>query len=359
MRRKLWASVTIGACAVAIVASAAPMLANAADHADAPGNLVSPSGRRDADINDVYAFGTARNRTAFAFTTHPAVGVLSPSAYGTDVEYKLNIDRNGDAIEDQVYSFKFRAPDANGVQRFKIKRTEGGRTTRIGESSTNTSVELAGGVKVFAGLRSDPFFFDLDAFKHVVAGDPSRSFCDAGTTDFFSAFDTNAIVVEVRNSNLPKRVGVWASTQAGGKLIDQMGRPAINTVFNKGTDKDDFNRTRPSDQATAFGGKFLNNVKNTLGAFSGLDSEGAYSASQLDTLAGVLIPDVLPYDIGTPTVGALNGRALADDVIDNELNLVTGGFAFAGRNGTGAVPSDCVAAHTDYLTSFPYLGMPH
>ena len=42
-----------------------------------------------------------------------------------------------------------------------------------------------------------------------------------------------------------------------------------------------------------------------------------------------------------------------------ELNLVTGGFGFAGRDGTGGIPSDCISAHSDYLASFPYLGTPH
>ena len=54
-----------------------------------------------------------------------------------------------------------------------------------------------------------------------------------------------------------------------------MGRPAINTVFNPKADKNDFNQTPPAQQATAFGGKFVTNVVNTLQFFSSLDSEGS------------------------------------------------------------------------------------
>ena len=50
-----------------------------------------------------------------------------------------------------------------------------------------------------------------------------------------------------------------------------MGRPAINTVFNTslvdpsaGTTKNQFNTTPPSQQRTAFGGKFRTNVITTL-----------------------------------------------------------------------------------------------
>src|SRR5437016_126788 len=72
-------------------------------------------------------------------------------------------------------------------------------------------------------------------------------------------------------------------------------------------------------------GKFVTNVKDTLLALSALDSEGAYSDGQAAALAGVLIPDVITYDTATHAVGPLNGRRLADDVIDVELNITTGG----------------------------------
>ena len=58
---------------------------------------------------------------------------------------------------------------------------------------------------------------------------------------------------------------------------------------------------------------------------------------------------MLTYTVGTTAAGPLNGRGLADDVIDVELNLVT----------KGAVPTDMVGPHGDYQASFPYLGNPH
>ena len=51
----------------------------------------------------------------------------------------------------------------------------------------------------------------------------------------------------------------------------------------------------------------------------------------------------------TAAAGPLNGRALADDVIDVELGLTT----------NGCVTSDGVDAHADYDSTFPYLGVPH
>jgi hypothetical protein len=134
-----------------------------------------------------------------------------------------------------------------------------------------------------------------------------------------------------------------------------MGRPAINTVFNNGDDKIAFNEGRPAMDRTRFG----DNVVGVLETFSGLDAEGAYTTAEAETLMRVLLPDVVTYDTSTAAAGPLNGRAPADDVIDAELNIVTGGFAFDGRDGTGAITGDCVGPHSDYLGAFPYLGRPH
>ena len=49
-------------------------------------------------------------------------------------------------------------------------------------------------------------------------------------------------------------------------------------------------------------------------------------------------------------------------MIDTELNITTGGDPlglFPDRDATGAIPSDCVGPHADYLSSWPYLGIPH
>jgi hypothetical protein len=352
------------ASALVLALGAVPLLSMGADHLDAPGTM-SPSGRNDGDINDVYVFeGNNPSKTVIAVTTHPAAGAISPLEYATDIAYKIRVDRNGDAVADLVYRVRFGPANDDGVQRYRISRRRGGNDARlVGKGRTGSSTSLAGGGRAFAGLRSDPFFFDLAAFQGSVLGVPNgRSFCDqkGGTEgiDFFEFLNTNAIVLEVRDSALGSNIGVWATTSTGSEVsdrIDRMGRPAINTVFNSGEDKNAFNHGRPAKDVA----RFTDNVKSVLATFSALDSEGAYSNRQLNILAGVLLPDVITYDTSTSAQGPLNGRALADDVIDAELNIVTGGFPFPGRDGNGAIGTDCVGAHTDYLSHFPYLGEPH
>jgi hypothetical protein len=346
----------IAASAVVLALGAAPMIGFGADHLDAPGTT-SPDMRPDGDINDVYVFeGRNEHRTAIAVTTHPAAGAIAPLEYATDLRYTIKVDRDGDARPDSQYSATFGDARASGRQPYAIVWRAGDEQRRVAHGLTGGVSDVRGGGKAFAGLRSDPFFFDLAAFQGAVLGMGDRAFCDGDEVDFFAELNTNAIVIEVPDGALGRTIGVWAvTTTKDGERVDRMGRPAINTVFNSGDDKNRFNDGHPSTDRR----RFSDNVRGVLATFSALDTEGAYTNAQTRTLANVLLPDVVTYDTRTAAAGPLNGRALADDVIDAELNIVTGGFAFDGRDGTGAITGDCVGAHDDYRARFPYLGMPH
>jgi hypothetical protein len=327
--------------------AAPPLIASAADHLDAPG-LMAPSGRADADITDIYAFqGKDASKTVLVLNTGPGAGAIAPLDYGSDVRYVMAIDKNGDAVRDLAYVFRFGKGNGTGAgQAYTVTKYSGdsARTlqygTRVANGVTGTAKRIGHGAKVFAGLRSDPFFFDLDAFLGAVGGNGNgRTFCDSGTTDFFASLNVNSIVLEVPDSWLGKNIGYWAVTRTGDGRVDRMGRPAINTVFNKGQEKNIFNRIRPTqDQAL-----FRENIVKTL------ETLGGYTDEEAGGLADVLLPDVLTYDTSTAAAGPLNGRALADDVIDAELGIVT----------QGGIPGDCVAAHDDYSATFPYVGAAH
>ncbi|HEY7702663.1 MAG TPA: DUF4331 family protein [Candidatus Limnocylindrales bacterium] len=381
-----------GTALVALTIGAAPILTSAADHLDAPalggatanGQIAPHSEHGDRDINDVYVFRAPDNsrRTVLAMTVNPAINLFGGN-FGTKVRYILNIDKNGDEKADLAYVARFGRVDRDDddtypEQDYKIRKYTGrdarslkdGRVVAWGETNEGNA-KTRQSLKAWAGVRSDPFFFDLTGFigtttllttGTAVGGDALGK----DPTDFFANLNTNAIVLSIPNSQLPDTIGVWATTQywKNGKWRagDQMGRPAINTVFNPTADKDLFNRTPPNRQATAFGGKFRTNVINGLKFFSSLDSEGAYSNGQAAALADVLIPDVLVYSRSSSLPAPLNGRGLADDVIDVELNVTTGGDPlglFPDRDAAGAVPGDGVGPHTDYLSRFPYLGKPH
>jgi hypothetical protein len=82
-----------------------------------------------------------------------------------------------------------------------------------------------------------------------------------------------------------------------------------------------------------------------------VDNAGAteYTPAEINGIANVLLPDTLTIKLGQ-NAGFLNGRRLADDVINAEFGLVT----------NGAVTSDGVDANDSaFSTSFPYLAAPH
>jgi hypothetical protein len=333
-----------------------------ADHLDAPG-LMSPFSDPKTDITDIYIFQKPGDddKSILIMNVNPLAPTLANEFQHTGV-YDMMIDTDNDARADIGFRITFSNKE-DGKQWATVVRTlrEHNDDEHDGEShdvvihhapvsfgKSEKITEGDDGYRFFAGLRSDPFFFDLMAF---LAG---LKFTNPGT-DFFADKNVFGIALEVPNKaglGSNPHIGYWARTLIpmsgnSGKRgqADQMGRPAINTVFNHGSDKNLFNATAPDSQrttVTSTGKTFLENFVGTLEAL------GGYSAPQATGIADILLPDILTYDYSS-TAGFLNGRQLADDVIDAELALVS----------NGGITSDFVDAHSDYLNHFPYLGKPH
>ncbi|HEY4227693.1 MAG TPA: DUF4331 family protein [Candidatus Limnocylindrales bacterium] len=384
----------LAAAALILTVGGAPLLVSGADHLDAPAlghtssgsdvDLMSMHG--DRDINDVYVFNNAaRTRTVFAMTTNPAVNVPTVDAmanFGTDVRYVINVDRTGDAVQDLAFVWRFGSAGANG-QPYSIWRYTGAnartlaRGVKIGSGWTGgTGIGTATGTaKVFAGVRADPFFFDLIGFLGTVfhVGTGQLGNCGSSNCDFFAPLNANAMVLEVPNASIgATNIGVWGTTSywANGAWhkADQMGRPAINTVFNNkyvqpdpnllGDQKNLFNTTSPAQQNSSslpFHGNIattLENINHLLGTYAAYGCQD-YDATTANAIANFLLPDVLTYKVGSKADGtAFNGRALGDDVIDAELAVTTNHCAQASSDNSDA------SGHT-YLSSFPYLGVPN
>lgn len=154
----------------------------AADHRDSPLATNDPT----ADINDIYAFVNPRNpaETIAVITVVPFATALS--AFSDAVDYKLHID-NGSGTE-QVLTCRF--PGATRVT-----------CSGIGSLAVNTSVGAtatgAGGLRIYTGLRDDPFFFDGPAFNATRNALAPR-FTNPGVNSFNG--NTLAIVLGIPNA---------------------------------------------------------------------------------------------------------------------------------------------------------------
>jgi hypothetical protein len=379
-RHSLRTGALLAVAGLILALGGAPLLVTGADHLDAPAlghtssgssvDLLSTHG--DRDINDVYVFNNvAKTRTVFAMTTNPAVNVPSVDSFvnfGTNVRYVINDHRTGDAVQDLAYVWRFGTAGANG-QAYTVSRYTGANArslakgVQIGSGWTGAGIGTAtGNAKVFAGVRADPFFFDLLGFLGTVLGVGNTQLGTGG--DFFAGLNTNAMVLEVPNDSIGgTNIGVWGTTSywedGAWHKADQMGRPAINTVFNTkyvtaAPNKNLFNETAPSQQNSS-SLPFHGNVVATLMNINAILKDGCpdYDEATANAVADYLLPDVITYRVGSPANGAVfpfNGRKLSADVIDAELEVTT----------NGCVTSDGADAsgHT-YLPSFPYLGVPN
>jgi len=143
---------------------------------------------------------------------------------------------------------------------------------------------------------------------------------------------------------------------------DQMGRPAVNTVFVSSSSKDMFNVTIPSQQNAAFQSMFQTNLEGLSPAYA----DGGMNALGQDAAAftGLLATDVLNVSLdGTTTfydgTNLLTGRALTDDVITVELILIFGGETGLTDPEFPQFSDDNVDANDKaFLASFPYLASP-
>jgi hypothetical protein len=299
----------------------------------------------------LYAFpkpGDA-GKSIFIMNVHPSGGVNPPGPttevpFATDAVYELKIDADGDFVADIAYRVRFTA-DKNGAQTATLRRVEGEQAAGIGDdgetivegarvsTAREALVTQAGDYRFFAGWRSDPFFFDtMGALNNLqFTGD-----------DFFADKDVCSIVLEVPNSALGSgKIGLWHRSVDGasGKWVQaDRGALASQSVFLSGDEKAAYQAGQPADDAR-FIAVFAHSLEHT----------GGYTPDAAKRAAGILLPDILPYDPSKPASYPANGRTLTDDAIDVFLPILT----------NGKVTRDNVGHHTDLLASFPYVGAPH
>jgi hypothetical protein len=241
-----------GAAGLGVLALlAAQHQSHAADHLDSPTLATSPL----ADINDVYAWMDGTNLN-LAMTVSPADDGIR--AFGPAVQYvfhvhskaQLGVGVPGTGTETRVIC-EFQS-DTSG-QCWIVE----GDTTKdhvTGNPSSAVGIpSLSGKVRMFAGRRSDPFFFNLQGFRTAInvlstrlgqtppvmfddagcpggltnpevtavttalgAQVPGQPPCSATNRDCFADLNVKVIVVQLDkalvNTGSNFSVGVWAST---------------------------------------------------------------------------------------------------------------------------------------------------
>lgn len=235
-----FAALLSAACAASLLAF--PRAARSADHLDSPATRAEPA----ADINDLYTWMDGTN-LVLALTVFPAATAATadggPGAqFSNMVQYVIHTS-SGTALgattanENLICTF-------DAAQ--KISCWLGTDEYVTGNAGATTGLASADGkLKVFAGLRADPFFFNLAGFKNAVAtvesaasgltfdvaGCPAldgptaallrtqlQTSPDGGPpADFFAPLNGLAIVASIDKTLVTKGgpiLSTWASTHA-------------------------------------------------------------------------------------------------------------------------------------------------
>jgi hypothetical protein len=206
-----------------------------ADHADGPGTDTDFA----ADIADVFLFPSPESATklvaAITFGGRPAPRSRVDGTFycDPDVLYTFNIDRadslgNFDSVPDVRIFARFGKNSVGqcGLQLENVPGAGGTFSGPIEQVFFTTS-----GIRAFAGLRNDPFFFDFEGFVALLGtfaapgqnGDLVSAFRLGGNQprrDSFKGRNASAIVFEIDlESVAPKGPGglrpklrVWATT---------------------------------------------------------------------------------------------------------------------------------------------------
>jgi hypothetical protein len=311
----------------------------ASSHREAP--LISQD--PVADATDLYAFvspdapDTVTLVAAYYPMQDPA-GFPNYYRFGDDVAYRINIDNNGDAIEDIFYQWEFdseivnpnsflynsgpidslESENLNIRQTYTLSEGRGGVLTEIASGLMTPPVnigpkstpdyealadaaiaEVGDGLKVFAGQRDDPFWVDLGGVGDLLTIRQLPGNAGGGVDDL-AGLNVQALVIQVPIEQLTTSGAVPASAEAADAVIGVWTtalRPST-LVYSPGAQTASGNHV----QVSRLGMPLVNEVVAPLGAkdlfnssHPGNDAQflGAVTDPELAKLLNLLYGDAL------------------------------------------------------------------
>jgi hypothetical protein len=326
-------------------------------------NLKFPGDDARLDFTDLFVFKSSYDpdMTVLIMDSNPFM--LPEPRTGPEFHpgavYRINIDTDGDAHADVAFTFTFSQLE-NGRQtgtawyaadpQAREPEPAGEVLTSsvpVGFDATARPVQ-AGPVRLFAGVRSDPFFVDFEGTLH--------GFQWTGV-DAFAGKNISSIALEVPNDMLGAgpAIGGWAaiSLRRDGALVqmDRGGHPTINPFLTPDGEKNLYNSRQPADDVA----NYLQPWSQLLQENSGysptplLQGRGGYSSpEEAKAAAMIVLPDILRYDRTQPAHYP-NGRVPTDDVYSMRWAWLS----------NGKIPATGLKPHDDLLAGFPYLGVPN
>ena len=322
-----------------------------------------------------YQFKTTTvNPNTFLYNTGPITfNGTGYTNWNRPQTYNLSFSRDGGASFSVIGSNLLTPPSAVGA-------VSTPNYEQLSQAAIATNVGGLG-IKSFAGQRDDPFFVDLGRVFDLLSVNP------AGGTDYVAGLDVNSLVLSVPSSLLKgpndNVIGVWATasrnsttvltpgakTESGTAVqVSRLGHPLVNEVVIPLGKKDTFNSSQPSGDGQ-FASFVLNPELARLLVALGIDANapttnrtdlatvflsGVPGLNQPAALTAGTVSEQLRLNmaiapstnnpntvnrmgvLGGQVDGFPNGRRLADDVVDIEIQAVAGVLCQPGGALTGA-----------------------
>jgi hypothetical protein len=359
------------------------------DHFSGPAVMGDPA----VDITDFYAFPSPERPGNLVLITD-VFPMAPPQAFFSDVvthRFRLRpLKRSGASFvpvaTEYCIDVSFNdVPEGTSVQKGRILTSDGREASFVVGNALEQD-----GMRLFAGLVSDPFFMDVDAsMRTELSG--TWLFSKEGTNTVHFR-DVLTIVVEVPFAPIARHfdgtmlVGAIAETvvtRRGRPIrLERFGRPEIKNLILKNTSRDPrtkgielrdlYNREDAFALSKEYRPLYESRLDANLAFFDGLDGKTAWplGSNGRHPLRDLLVDDFMILDLahsfapgnfleieramlqGQPHQSA-GGRWLDDDIVDEMLTLYANG-------GRGERFGDGVDAPTKPASqSFPYVREPN
>jgi len=282
--------------ALFVLYAAVAVTARASDHLDSPATVANPQ----ADIADVYAWPSPDGKRLYLVMT------IQAHAFSNKIDYVIHLDSGrvfGHTTASTSIGCRFAA--ANEVQ-CKLGTSDSVSGDPTSPNGLEGQHHL---VRVYAGLRDDPFYnnikgllaayqtageaikkgapidvsgcahFDADTSKAIL--EQMRHTDGGPAKNFLYNWTVSAIVVSVDLGAVTtggKILAVWGSTSSAGKQLDRMARPfVVNTLLGvapfstddaSGLRREEYNAALPGDSA-----RFSTDLQKSLAFQDSLDGE--------------------------------------------------------------------------------------
>jgi len=340
-------------------------------------HLDSPASRQDPRLNltDMYLFDGETGTVLVMVVNTSLAGAARIPGFHPEGRYEFKVHLDNEEYENLTYRFVFAGSDGDAVQGVALyqltgadAREDGARGTLIAGGRTGEVINGPGGsgVRAWVGAAADPFYLDLRQLAGIIEGLQNNKPIETGewtasqASSSLTGLQACAIVLEVPGTDAQLRPGrdisLWGAaklaTDAGGwRQVNRAAIPMMWPLFlaiGDADDSSDYARdtaSHPADDRANDQVRICGMIAASA-RITGTANPQAYGRAVTQRL----LPDLLPYTVGTPAAfsfAGFNGRTLADNAPEVMYGLVTNtGFP------TGLRAADAAETRQD---EFPYV----